>query len=59
MTAAGKAFVERWSIVLRMIRGGTPLYAAMSAGLEDEDWNLVFAATNRLADDIASQDDAA
>lgn len=59
MTAAGKAFVQRWSIVLSLIRGGTPIYVAMSTGLEDQDWNLVFAATNRLADDIASQDDAA
>jgi hypothetical protein len=42
-------------IVVQMAAAGTPLFAAMAAGLEEEDWPLVFAATNRLAQDVIEQ----
>jgi len=56
MTEQGAAFLERWQIVIRMAQAGTPLFAAMSAGLEDNDWTLVFAATNKLAQEIIGQE---
>jgi hypothetical protein len=55
MTEKGAAFVDRWKIVVQMAAAGTPLFAAMAAGLEEEDWPLVFAATNRLAQDVIEQ----
>lgn len=55
MTEAGKAFVERMSVVNRMIRGGAAVFPALAAGLEDSDWLLVYAAVGRLVHDIEHQ----
>lgn len=56
MTQAGEAFAARIDVVTAMIRGGAPFFPAMAAGLEDEDWLLVYAAVRRMADDIRAGD---
>lgn len=55
MTPKGEAFVERMKVVTAMAASGTPIFAAMAAGLEDEDWILVFAAARKMAIDIETQ----
>lgn len=55
MTDKGRAFVERMEIVNAMIKGGTPIFPAMAAGLEDDDWLLVYAAVARMAYDVQHQ----
>jgi hypothetical protein len=52
VTEAGKAFVERMSVVNRMIQGGAPVFPALASGLEDNDWLLVYAAIARMVQDI-------
>jgi hypothetical protein len=52
MTEAGKAFVERMLVVNRMINGGAAVFPALAAGLEDDDWLLVYAAIGRLVHDL-------
>ncbi len=59
MTEKGEAFVSRMRIVDQMVRGGTPMFAAMAAGLEDEDWTLVYVAARKMAVDIESQGESA
>lgn len=54
-TEKGRAFLERWQIVEQMAKAGTPIFAAMAAGLEDDDWLIVFAATRVLAQDVHKQ----
>jgi hypothetical protein len=55
MTKAGEAFVSRMKIVDSMARAGTPVFAALAAGLEDEDWTLIYVAARRMAFDIENQ----
>lgn len=55
MTPKGEAFVSRMRIVSQMARAGTPVFSALAAGLEDEDWNLIYAAACKLARDIELQ----
>ena len=55
MTPKGKAFVERMSVVDAMIKGGAPIFPALAAGLEDEDWMLVYVAARKLAADVVRQ----
>lgn len=55
ITEKGRAFLERWEVVEQMVKAGTPIFAAMAAGLEDDDWLLVFAATRVLASDVHKQ----
>jgi hypothetical protein len=52
LTEKGEAFVARMQIVDAMAKAGTPLFAALAAGLEDDDWTLVYAAARRLSLDI-------
>jgi hypothetical protein len=52
VTEAGKAFVERMSVVNQMIQGGAPVFPALASGLEDNDWLLVYAAIARMVQDI-------
>lgn len=52
MTEAGESFVGRMAVVSRMIEAGTPIFAALASGLEDEDWMLVYVAIKRLANDV-------
>ena len=52
MTEEGESFVERMRVVDTMIKAGTPIYAALSCGLEDKDWMLVYVAIKRLANDV-------
>lgn len=56
MTPAAVAFIERFSIVERMIAAGTPMFAALAAGLEDDDWLLVYAAIRTLVGDLKADD---
>lgn len=42
-------------IVDSMARAGTPVFAALAAGLEDEDWTLIYVAARRMAFDIENQ----
>lgn len=58
MTEVGAAFVERMEIVNRMIRGGAAVFPALAAGLEDNDWLLVYAAIGRMVHDIRAQETA-
>ena len=55
MTAKGQAFVERMSVVNRMVQAGTPVFASLAAGLEDDDWLLVYAAVGKMVHDIENQ----
>lgn len=55
ITPKGEAFVERMKVVSRMVRAGTPVFAAMAAGLEEDDWVLVYAATCKMARDVEDQ----
>lgn len=55
MTKQGEAFVERMKVVARMANAGTPVFAAMASGLEDEDWTLVYVAACKLARDVETQ----
>ena len=55
MTSKGQAFVERMSVVNSMIQAGTPVFAALAAGLEDDDWLLVYAAVGKMVHEIESQ----
>jgi hypothetical protein len=59
MTKHGEAFVSRMRVVAQMAKAGTPVFAALAAGLEDEDWVLIYAAACRMALDIENQDDKA
>lgn len=56
MTEAGRAFVERMSIVSRMIAGGAAVFPALASGLEDNDWLLVYAAVRKMVRDIEESD---
>lgn len=58
ITGKGAAFVARMDVVDRMARGGTPVFAALASGLEDEDWMLVYVAARKLAADVRSQGEA-
>ncbi len=53
----GDAFVARMEVVERMVQAGTPMFAALAAGLEDEDWSLVYVATKRMTLDIKELSD--
>jgi hypothetical protein len=55
MNEKGKAFVDRMALVKRMMAAGTPTFAALAAGLEDDDWILVYAAAQRMAYEIVHQ----
>lgn len=55
MTEAGKAFVERMSVVDAMVKGGAPIFPALAAGLEDADWMLVYVAARKLASNVRNQ----
>jgi hypothetical protein len=55
MTPAGEAFVERMKLVAKMANAGTPIFASMAAGLEDEDWTLIYVAACKMARDIEEQ----
>lgn len=59
ITEKGQAFVDRMKVVARMAQGGAPVFAAMAAGLEDEDWTLVYVAACKLARDVETQGEAA
>lgn len=44
MTPRGQAFVASMEAVKVLLRSGLKPFVAMSAGLEDDDWLLVYAA---------------
>lgn len=52
MTPRGQAFVASMEAVKVLLRSGLKPFVAMSAGLEDDDWLLVYAAAAKMAEDI-------
>ena len=57
MTPEGEAFANRVDAVTILLRRGLGFFPAMAAGLEKEDWILVYAAVRRMADDIRAGHD--
>ena len=53
ITPRGEAFIARMEIVNAMVRAGTPFFAAMAAGLEDDDWILAYAAVRTMAQELS------
>ena len=53
----GEAFAARVDVVTAMVRGGTPFFPALAAGLEDQDWILVYAAVRDMANSIRRDTD--
>jgi hypothetical protein len=49
------AFIARWEAVVAMVTTGTPIGLALVASLEDDDWGLVYAATTRLVNEVATK----
>lgn len=52
MTPKGKEFVERFEQAKKFIASGMPVFAALAASFENDDWLLAFAAIGKMAEDI-------
>lgn len=52
MTPKGKEFVERFEKAQSFIKGGMPIFAALAASFEDDDWDVAFAAIAAIVEDI-------
>jgi hypothetical protein len=55
MTPKAEEFLARMAVVKRMIQGGAPVFPALAAGLDDDDWLLVYAAVAKMILDIEGQ----
>lgn len=52
MTSKGKEFVERFEQAKLFIAQGMPVFAALAASFENDDWLLAFSAIGNMVEDI-------